>query len=394
MKRHVVLSIFTAFGLTSSGITFLALAAQQPGTLYPPGTLLTVAGNRKMGYSGDGGPATQATLNNPLDLAVDGAGNLYIGDMYNHRIRKVSPDGLIITFAGTGVAGFRGDGGPATKAPISEAAAVIVDPAGDLFFSDGQNHRIRKVDPSGIITTVAGSGRLAGPLGDGSPATEARLGFPAQLALDGKGNLFIADQGNGRIRKVDAAGIITTVAGGGTPAAGRGDGGPAVAAFFQLPTGVAVDPLGNIYIADCLEGTIRKVDAAGIITTVVGGGQPADGVGDGGPANRSRVEGPAYLALDPGGNLYIAENLGERIRKVDPAGIITTVAGNGKIGYTADGQPATEAQLNSPLDVTIDRAGNLYFTEGVRYELSGATKRGNNLVREVIGVATPERGRP
>jgi NHL repeat len=236
MKRHVVLSILTAFGLTSSAITFLALAAQQPGTLYPPGTLLTVAGNRKMGYSGDGGPATQAALNNPADLAVDAAGNLYIGDMYNHRIRKVSPDGLITTFAGTGVEGFRGDGGPATKAQISEAAAVIVDPAGNLFFSDGQNHRIRKVDPSGIITTVAGSSRPAGPLGDGGPATQARLGFPAQLALDGRGNLFIADQCNGRI---------------------------------------------------------RKVDAAGIITTVVGGGQPADGVGDGGPANRSRVEGPA-----------------------------------------------------------------------------------------------------
>jgi sugar lactone lactonase YvrE len=367
----------------------LARAAEQPVQPYPTGTLLTVAGNRTMGYSGDGGPASQAALNNPLDQAVDAAGNVYIGDMYNHRIRKVSPDGLITTVVGTGADGFSGDGGPALKARISEAAAVLVDAAGNLFFSDGQNHRIRKVDISGIITTVAGSSRLAGPLGDGGPATKARLGFPAQLALDAKGNLFIADQFNQRIRKVDAAGIITTVAGGGSPAAGRGDGGPAIAVSFQLPTGVAVDPLGSIYISEGVEGTIRKVDAAGIITTVAGGGQPADGVGDGGPATQARLAGPSYITLDPGGNLYIAENLGERIRKVDSNGIITTVAGNGKIGYTADGQPAIEAQLNSPLDVAIDRAGNLYFTEGNRYELNGTVKPGNNLVRKVIGVATP-----
>jgi len=267
---------------------------------------------------------------------------------------------------------------------------VAVDPAGDLFISDEGNERVRKVSPSGIITTVAGGGPKVPAAADGGPATNARLSKPGQLAVDAGGNLFIAELGAERIRKVDPAGIITTVAGGGKPATGRGDEGPATAASFQAPLGLAVDPLGNVYISDFQDGRVRKISPDGKIATVVGGGQPADGVGDGGPATEASLDGPFYIALDAGGNLFIAEHRSERVRKVSPAGIITTVAGNGQVGRTGDGDLATAAPLNSPLSVAVDRAGNLYFTEGPRYRLKGGReKEGNNLVRKVIGVAVP-----
>jgi len=236
---------------------------------------------------------------------------------------------------------------------------------------------------------VAGGGKLAGGAGDGGPATAAQLGWPAQLAVDVAGNLFIVEAAGRRIRKVDPAGIITTVAGGGKPADGRGDGGAATAAALKQPIGVAVDPAGNIYISDFGDGSIRKVGLDGIISTVAGGGQPADGVGDNGPAAEARLDGPSLISLDPGGNLFIAENRGERIRKVSPAGLISTVAGNGQVGRAGDGGLPTAAPLNSPVSVTVDRAGNLYFTEGPRYKLTGREKTGNNLIRKVIGVAVP-----
>jgi hypothetical protein len=387
MNRHFALSTLAALALTASAGAFIARAAEEPAQSYPPGTLLTVAGNGKIGFSGDGGPATQAAFSRPLDQAVDTAGNLYIADNVNRRVRKVSPDGTITTVAGTGVQGISGDGGPAVKARLWWPGGVAVDPAGDLFVAD--DSRVRKVSATGIITTVAGTTQ-GGFSGDGGPATAARLSGSLQLAFDAVGNLFIAEFFNRRIRKVDTAGIITTVAGGGKPADGRGDGGPATAAAFKLAQGVAVDSLGNVYISDWTDGRIRKVSLDGTITTVAGGGQPADGVGDGGSATEARLDGPNYIAVDAGGNLYIAENRGARIRKVSPAGIITTVAGNGQVGHTGDGGLATAAALHSPQSVTVDRAGNLFFTEGPRYLTDGNTeKEGNNLVRKVIGVAVP-----
>jgi len=268
---------------------------------------------------------------------------------------------------------------------------VAVDATGDLFVSDFGNNRVRMVSAGGIVTTVAGGGHPTGGLGDDAAATAASLSGPNQLAVDSTGNLYITDPHNYRIRKVDAAGIITTVAGGGHPADGRGDGGMAADARLLGPYGVAVDRTGNVYVGDFIDDRVRKVTADGKISTVAGGGHPADGLGDGGPATDARLDGPGWITVDAGGNLFIGDNRSERIRKVDPAGIITTVAGTGQVGQTGDGGPATAARLNSPATVAVDRAGNLFFTEGNRYkaDVSGVEKFGNNLVREVIGVAVP-----
>jgi hypothetical protein len=242
MKQKVAVPAVGAVAFTVLLSTLIARAQDQP---YPPGTLLTVAGNGKDGFSGDGGPAIRAALSAPQDQAVDAAGNVYIADGDNHRIRKVSPDGTITT----------------VTAKLTFPTGVAVGPAGDLFISDGGTAQVQKVSPGGIITTVAGGGHPADGVGDGGPATAARFhGFLHQVAVDAVGNLFIADGG---VRRVDPAGIITTVAGGGKPADGRGDGGPATAASFQDAVGVAVDPIGNVYISDWMDGRIRKVDPAG-----------------------------------------------------------------------------------------------------------------------------------
>jgi sugar lactone lactonase YvrE len=311
-------------------------------------------------------------------------------------VRKIGPDGIITTIAGSGAigfgaGGFSGDGGPALQARLNAILGPAVTPAGDLFIDDWGNDRVRRVSPSGLITTFAGDGK-AGFSGDGGPAIAARLhDLTGGVALDAQGDLYIGDSGNGRVRKVGLDGIITTVAGGGHPADGRGDGGLATGAHFQYLSGLKVDPAGNLFLSDFRDGRVRKVSPDGKISTVAGGGNPADGVGDGGPATEARLMGPGYLALDAGGNLFITENRGERIRKVSPAGLITTVAGTGEIGYTGDGGMATAAQLNSPNGIAVDRAGNLFFTEGERFMADGihGERPGNDLVREVIGVAVP-----
>ena len=220
-------------------------------------------------------------------MAVDASGNLYIADTGNNRIRKVSATGIITTVAGNGSAGYSGDGGPATSAQLDGPEGVAVDGSGNLYIADTCNNRIRKVSATGIITTVAGNGS-AGYSGDGGPATSAQLSLPAGVAVDGSGNLYIADSGNNRIRKVSATGIITTVAGNGSPGY-SGDGGPATSAQLNQPAGVAVDASGNLYIADSSNNRIRKVSATGIITTVAGNG--FDGYsGDGGPATSAATQ--------------------------------------------------------------------------------------------------------
>jgi sugar lactone lactonase YvrE len=371
MKRGAALPVVAILALV-----ILCGAIARPGAYQTPqpGTILTVAGNGTAGFSGDGGPATQAALKNPLDQTVDASGNLFFADTYNNRVRKVSPDGTITTVVGTGKQGSSGDGGPATQARLNWPNGVQFDAAGNLFVGD-VGGRVRKVDRAGIITTVVKT-----------------LSVPQQIALDPQGNLYAVEFFNHRVRKVDPNGIITTVVGSGHPADGRGDGGLATEARLYHPWGVALDRLGNLYVADFPDGRVRKVGLDGKISTVAGGGQPPDGVGDGGPATEARLEGPGYITLDSGGNLFIAENRGERIRKVNPAGIITTVAGTGQIGHTGDGGMATAAQLNSPESVAVDRAGNLYFTEGDRYAPPGDPNEGvgNYLVREVIGVAVPQ----
>jgi len=339
------------------------------------GTLTRIAGSGKEGFSGDGGPAVSAQfqLQYPNGIAVDGEGNLFIADSGNYRIRKVTPAGLISTVAGDGTVGlFLGDGGPATSAKLLFVSGIAADKDGNLLIADFYNNRIRKVTPAGIISTVAGDG-TAGFSGDGGPATSAKLSFPKGIAVDKDGNLFIVDSGNtgnNRIRKVTPTGIISTVAGNGTPGF-SGDGGAAISAQLRSPAGVAVDSGGSLLIADSQNNRIRKVTATGTITTVAGNGE-GSASGDGGLAVLSSLYYPSSVAVDAAGNLFIADFHNERVRKVTPSGIISTFAGNGEYSFNGDGIPATSASID-PSSVAVSPAGDVFFTDS----LSGRIRKVN-----------------
>jgi hypothetical protein len=336
------------------------------------GVITTIAGTDTNGYAGDGGPATNAQLNYPNGVAVGATGNVYIADTGNSRIRKVTGSpGVITTFAGGGI----GDGGPATNAPLNDPSGVAVDTAGNIYIADYGNSRIRKITvSSGVITTIAGTG-TDGYAGDGGPATSAQLNRPSGVAVDTAGNIYIADYGNSRIRKVDAiTGVITTIAGTGTSGY-AGDGGPATSAQLNDPRGVAVDTAGKIYIADTSNNRIRKVTGSpGVITTIAGTGTSGY-AGDGGPATTARLNYPSGVAVDTAFNIYIADSDNYRIRKVTvSSGVITTIAGTGTDGFAGDGGPATSAQLNDPRGVAVDTAGNIYIADFF-----------NNRIRTVTG---------
>ncbi|OFV96445.1 MAG: hypothetical protein A3H28_01925 [Acidobacteria bacterium RIFCSPLOWO2_02_FULL_61_28] len=327
----------------------------------PDGVISTVAGNGRGGFSGDGGPATSASLSNPTGVALDNAGNLYVADVGNHRIRKVAPDGIISTVAGNGTLGFSGDGGPATNASLANPTSVALDASGNLYIADRNNQLVRKVSPDGIITTVAGNG-VRGFSGDGGPATNASLSLPRGVAADEIGNLYIADGGNTRIRKVSPDGIISTVAGGSFGFSG--DDGPAVGAAFNNPFSVVV-AFGNLYIADSNNGRIRKVGTDGIVTTIAGIGL-TNFSGDGGPATIASLSQPQDLAVDGTGTLFIADQFNHRVRKVGATGTIATAAGTGTPAFSGDGGLATSARLNFPRGVAVDAAGNLYIADSTR----------------------------
>ncbi len=330
-----------------------------------PGEITTVAGNGSSGYSGDGGPATSAELCSPGGVAVDAAGNLYIADAGIDCVRKVNSSGIITTVAGGGPMNS-GDGGPATSAGLLQPFGVAVDTSGNLYIADTLDDRVRKVNASGIITTVAGSGMYVSMYtGDGGPATKATI-YPKSVAVDRSGNLYIAETTDNRICKVDKSGTITTVAGNGAEGY-SGDGGPATSASLNYPLGVAVDTSGNLYITDTGNNCVRKVDSYGIITTVAG--YWAKGYsGDHGPAIRAMLNYPTSVAVDTSGNLYIADMNNYRVRKVDTSGTITTVAGNGIPNYSGDGGQAVNAELCYPYGVAVDTFGNLYIidTDAIR----------------------------
>ena len=336
------------------------------------GIITTVAGSSPNGgFSGDGGPATSAGLFLPRGVALDAAGNLYIADSSNNRVRKVTPGGTITTAAGNGQFGYSGDGGPATSATIVQPYAVALDGAGNLYIADYGNNRIRKVTPGGTISTVAGNGTF-GAAGDGGPATSANLNRPYSVAVDTAGNLYIADFGNQRIRKVTPGGIISTVAGnGGTGFSG--DGGPAISAQLNSPWGVAVDSAGNLYIADNQNNRIRKVTPGGTISTVAGNGTIGFS-GDGGPATSARLSNPRGVLVDSAGNLYIGDSFNHCIRKVTPGGTISTVAGlGGNPGFSGDNGPATSAELTYPEGMALDAAGNLYIADSTNHRVRKVT---------------------
>jgi sugar lactone lactonase YvrE len=327
------------------------------------GIITTVAGGGAASGLGDGGPATSARLDLPPDVAVDGRGNFFVADAGNYRIRRVDAEtGIITTLAGTGALAFIGDGGAATSAGLSSPRGITVDSLGRLFISDNFNRRIRRVDLNGSITTVAGTGQEGGS-GDDGPATSAQFSHPRGVAVDSLGNLFIADAFNHRIRRVDASGIITTVAGTGE-ADPSGDGGPATSAGLQFPNSVALDHQGNLFIADDGNRRVRKVDAeTGVISTVAGTGESGFS-GDGGPATSAQLGALRGVALDGQGNLFIADGENHRIRRVDAdTGVITTLAGTGEAGFSGDGDAATSAQLSSPHGVVVDGLGNLFFVD-------------------------------
>lgn len=431
------------------------------------GILTRVAGNSRAGYSGDGGPATSAQLNNPAGLAIDSAGNLYIADYLNMRVRRVSPDGLIVTWTGSGAEGYSGDGGAATSAQLDYPAGLAVDSDGSLYIADLYNNRVRRVSKAGIITTVAGGG--SGGVVEGGPATGAQLGIftsytciavdsasnlyiadtfynrvlkvskggtittivdsasrtkldsPIALAVDPAGDLFISDVGNNRVIKVFPSGIVATVAGngasgyagdGGTAVAAQlngisslavgsdgsliladfgnyrirkvsltsvittiagnglesysGDGGPAINAQLniRLGNGLAVRGLGDVFFSDSRNLRVRRILPDGSVNTIAGNGTSGD-FGDGGLAISAQFGSPLGLALDPTGNLYFADGF-NRVRKISPLGILTTIAGTGTSINSVDNVPATTVSLNSPVGVALDSMGNLFIAEALR----------------------------
>jgi hypothetical protein len=404
----------------------LCFAAAVPLRAQTPGTITTVAGCCEttgppgtVGYSGDGGPATSAHLNNPLGVAFDSAGDFYIADLDNFVVRKVTAStGVITTVAGCcetngspGTEGYGGDGGPATSAKLNDPAGVAVDSAGNFYIADALNCIVRVVNTQagditvagetispGNIQTVAGTPQKCGYGGDGGPATSAELNQPYGVAVDAAGNIDIADSQNCLVRQVNTAGAIGTVAGTVAGAGTQtncgyvGDNGPATAAWVGTVCGVSVDAAGNIYIGDCLNDAIRVVNRQASAITVAGVTIPTGAIqtvagccepvgmpgysGDGGPATSARLSKPYSAAVDSAGNIYIGDSNNAVVRKVTAAGVISTVAGccepSGIEGYSGDGGPATSAHLLSPSVVAVDVAGDFIFSDKI-----------NNVVRKV-----------
>ena len=339
----------------------------------PDGIITTIAGTGVPGYSGDSGPGLNAQFISPGQLAVDNSGNVYIPD--GSRIRKLSTDGNITTIAGDAMhPGYSGDVGPAANAEISatvdgSGAGLATDGAGNLYIADTENFRVRKISSDGIIVTAAGNGTRCCFFGEsGVLATTAHLSEPVGVALDGLGGFYISDTYSGHIRRVSPTGLISTIAGIGVFGADPADGGLAAAAFLSYPAGVAVDTAGNLYIADAGGQRVRKVTLAGIITTVAGNGTPGFS-GDGGLAAAAQLNWPKDVATDANGNLYIADTGNSTIRKVTPAGIITTIAGNSSSGFSGDGGLATNAQLNQPSGVAVDGTGSVYISDTYNFRV-------------------------
>jgi sugar lactone lactonase YvrE len=364
--------------------------AQGVLTVTPGRNATTLAGTGTVNYTGDNGAATSATLATPSAVAYDSAGNLYIADANNHVIREVAKaTGIITTIAGTGTEGFSGDNGPATSAQLDTPTGVAVDATGNIYIADSHNQRIREVaKATGIITTIAGTG-TAGFSGDGGPAASAQLSLPSGIAVDATGNIYIADTNNQRIREVVGT-SITTIAGTGEQSY-TGDNGPATSATLDSPTGIAVDASGNIYIADRHNQRIREVaQTTGAITTIAGTGTIAFGgsfSGDGSSANAATLSNPTSVSIDARGNIYIADTNNQRIRQI-ASGTIGTIAGTGEQNSTGDNGPASAATLDTPRAVTSDASGNIYVADTNNQRVRGAAQPVIAFSSQPVGVAS------
>lgn len=381
-QNRITVAATSVADTTASAPAIVTIAANLPGTI------TTVAGNGTAGYSGDGGAATSAQLSTPSGIAFDHSGNMFIADSSNNVIRRVDASTAeISTIAGTGTAGFSGDGGLGTVAQLNGPTHVVFDRSINLYITDANNERIREVDAlTDQITTIAGTG-VAGFSGDGGAARSAQLNFPDGVALDTNGDLFVGDALNNRVREVTVAtGNITTVAGNGVGGY-SGDGGAATSAELNFPSRPAIDIAGDIYIADYQNNRVRRVDAiTGVITTIAGTGV-AGISGDGGPSTAAQLNGPLSVAVDATGTLYVADTNNERIRAINTGtspitvlgitiqpGQIETVVGTGALGYSGDGGSATSAEIDFPTGLIVDPTGNLFFADAH-----------NNVVRKVAG---------
>lgn len=330
--------------------------------------ITTIAGNGFNAYSGDGGPATAASIFNPYGVAADHVGNVYIVDTKNHCIRKVNSAGTISTIAGDGTAGYSGDGGPAIAAHLYLPTKIILDGAGNILFVDNSNFRIRKISTSGIISTIVGTG-VAGNTGDGGPATAAQINGSPGLAVDAAGNIYFSDVTKNTIRKINTSGIVSTIAGCGLSGY-MGDGGPATSSKLNRPMSVVVDQNNEIYIADHNNSVVRKISNTGIITTIAGSGVSGYS-GDGGPATAAQLRGPSDVYVDPTGSLLIADYVDSRIRKIDNVVAVPVVGLKENIAMRVFPNPChgrcfvnISAPQTAIIDITVsDLLGRRVFTK-------------------------------
>ena len=359
MGRRVLAAPVVVLGAVLAVLLPTSVAA---AVVSPTSLIGTFAGNGAARFAGDGGQAALASLNQPRgEIAQGPDGSLYIADTFNNRIRRVAPDGVITTVAGNGQGAYGGDGGRATAARLHWPHDVEVDAAGNVWIADSANHRIRRVTPDGVIRTVVGTG-VGGFNGDGLAGTATRINRPKGLEITAT-SLWFSDGDNNRVRVLDlATNLVRTVAGTG-PRGATGDGGPAVQARLDGPRMIALDSVGNLYICDSFNHRIRRVGIDGIITTVAGTGV-AGFSGDGGPAALARLSEPRGLTLGDDATLYIADTVNARIRQVDlTTGVITTVVGNGAKRFAGDGGQAIQASLRNPRGVSFDSAGRLLIAD-------------------------------
>lgn len=352
--------------------------------------ITTVAGSGVYtGATGDGGPATAAFFWSLHGMAFDKNGNIFLSTKDDVTIRKIDPTGIVTLYGGQyGLSGYVGDGGPATSARLYWPHKITTDTAGNLYIADFNNNSVRKISTTGIITTVAGGlGCLSSGV-DGDPATSVCLSTPACVRFDRHGNLYIAENTGMRIRKVNSAGIISTVTGNGSYGS-SGDGGPATAAQINYPTGMAFDTGGNLYFVENNSCKVRKISTLGIVSTIAGNGTPGYS-GDGGPATNAMLRFPEGVVTDSFGNVFIADMGNHRIRKISPSGIITTYAGSGIAPFSGDGGPATAAAVGYPTDIVLDSLGDLYVTEAMSQRVRKIIRCSSVIISNPVNDTTVE----